>query len=323
MDTGFVGLGKMGANMARRLLSGGHHVAVSNRSPGPVEELAKEGASPAWSRAELVQILTPPRVVWTVLPAGEVTEQAVMDVGGLLEPGDVVVDAANSYYRDSMRRATLLAERGVHFVDAGTSGGIWGLENGYSMSVGGPVEAVDIVRPLIETLAPGPATGWGHVGPNGAGHFTKMVHNGIEYGMMEAYAEGFALLRSKDEFDLDLHQVAELWREGSVIRSWLLDLAARALDPDPTLGTVAPVVRDSGEGRWTVLEAIDQGVSTPVIAAALNERFSSRDEVGFAARLLSALRGQFGGHEVPKAAPDGGEGNGTTGGQDAGVKAPQ
>ncbi len=302
METGFVGLGRMGANMARRLLSGGHRVVVSNRSPGPVEDLAREGASPSWSRAELVGMLTKPRVVWTVLPAGDATEEAVAELGGLLEAGDVLVDAANSYYRDSMRRAALLSEGGVHFVDAGTSGGIWGREYGYSMSVGGSAEAVGIVRPLIETLAPGRETGWGHVGPTGSGHFTKMVHNGIEYGMMQAYAEGFALLRSKEEFALDLHQVAELWREGSVIRSWLLDLAARALDPDPTLSAVAPVVHDSGEGRWTVLEAIDQGVPAPVIAAALNARFDSRDEIGYAARLLSALRGQFGGHEVPAAA---------------------
>jgi 6-phosphogluconate dehydrogenase len=293
----------MGANMARRLLSGGHRVVVSNRSPGPVETLASAGGVPAWSRAELVNLLTPPRVVWTVLPAGDATEEAVTDLAGLLAPGDVLVDAANSYYRDSMRRAESLAERGVHFVDAGTSGGIWGGENGYSMSVGGSPEAVGIVRPLIQTLAPGPATGWGHVGPSGAGHFTKMVHNGIEYGMMQAYAEGFDLLRSKDEFGLDLHQVAELWREGSVIRSWLLDLAARALEPDPSLSAIAPVVHDSGEGRWTLLEAIDQGVPAPVIAAALNARFSSRDEIGYAARLLSALRGQFGGHEVPAASP--------------------
>ena len=266
-----------------------------------MEALAREGAAPAWSRAELVEMLAPPRVVWTVLPAGEATEEAVQELGGLLAPGDVLVDAANSYYRDSMRRAESLAERGVHFVDAGTSGGIWGRENGYSMSLGGPPEAVEIVRPLIETLAPGPATGWGHVGPSGAGHFTKMVHNGIEYGLMQAYAEGFALLRSKEEFALDMHQVAELWREGSVIRSWLLDLAARALDPDPSLSAIAPVVHDSGEGRWTVLEAIEQGVPAPVIAASLNVRFSSRDETGYAARLLSALRGQFGGHEVPAA----------------------
>jgi 6-phosphogluconate dehydrogenase len=301
MDTGFVGLGRMGANMARRLLSGGHRVVVANRSPEPVEALAREGATPAWSRAGLVDMLAPPRVVWTVLPAGEATEAAAQELGGLLAPGDVLVDAANSYYRDSMRRAGSLAERGVHFVDAGTSGGIWGRENGYSMSIGGPPEAVEIIRPLIETLAPGAATGWGYVGPSGAGHFTKMVHNGIEYGLMQAYAEGFALLRSKKEFALDMHQVAELWREGSVIRSWLLDLAARALDPDPSLSAIAPVVHDSGEGRWTVLEAIEQGVPAPVIAASLNARFSSRDETGYAARLLSALRGQFGGHEVPAA----------------------
>lgn len=302
METGFVGLGRMGANMARRLLLGGHTVVVSNRSPGPVETLASEGAVPAWSRAELVERLAPPRVVWTVLPAGVTTEAAVDEVGGLLSPGDVLIDAANSYYGDSVRRAEKLLQRGVHFVDAGTSGGIWGRENGYSMSLGGPAEAVEIITPLAQTLAPGADRGWGHVGPSGAGHFTKMVHNGIEYGMMQAYAEGFALMRSKEAFGLDVHQVAELWREGSVIRSWLLDLAAQALLPDPALEAVAPVVHDSGEGRWTVLEAIDQGVPVPVIAAALNARFGSRDEVGYAARIVSALRGQFGGHEVPSLA---------------------
>lgn len=301
MDTGFVGLGRMGANMVRRLLSGGYRVVVANRSPGPVETLAQEGAVPAWSRAELVAALSAPRIVWTMLPAGEVTENAVRELGELMAEGDVIVDAANSYYRDSMRRAAELAARGIHLVDAGTSGGIWGREYGYSISAGGSPEAVALVRPLIETLAPAPDKGWGHVGPSGAGHFTKMVHNGIEYGLMQAYAEGFALLRSREEYQLDVHQVAELWREGSVIRSWLLDLAARALEPDPNLSAVAPVVYDSGEGRWTVLEAIDQGVPTPVISAALNARFSSRDVNGFSARLLSALRGQFGGHEVPSA----------------------
>ena len=301
METGFVGLGRMGANMARRLMTGGHRVVVTNRSPEPIEKLAAEGAIPAMTRAELVGLMKPPRVVWTVLPAGETTEQAVDELAGLLQPGDLIVDAANSHYKDSMRRAAAVAERGVLFVDAGTSGGIWGRENGYSMSVGGSAEAAAMVRPLIETLAPAPDRGWGHVGPVGAGHFVKMVHNGIEYGMMEAYAEGFDLLRSKNEFAFDAHQVAELWREGSVIRSWLLDLAARALEPDPTLAAVAPVVQDSGEGRWTVLEAVDQGVPAPVIAAALNVRFSSRDQTGYAARLLSALRGQFGGHAVAAA----------------------
>jgi 6-phosphogluconate dehydrogenase len=299
MEAGFVGLGRMGANMARRLMAGGHRVVVGNRSPEPVEQLAAEGAIPARSRAELVELLTAPRVVWTVLPAGAPTEEAVTELGDLLRRGDVVVDAANSYYRDSMRRAESLAARGIHFVDAGTSGGIWGRENGYSMSVGGSAEAFAIVRPLVETLAPALDRGWGHVGPSGAGHFVKMVHNGIEYGMMQAYAEGFDLLRSKEEFGFDAHQVAELWREGSVIRSWLLDLAARALESDATLAAIAPRVEDSGEGRWTVLEAIEQGVAAPVIGAALNARFTSRDDTGYAARLLAALRGQFGGHPVP------------------------
>jgi 6-phosphogluconate dehydrogenase len=303
METGFVGLGRMGANMARRLMAGGHRVVVTNRSPEPIAKLAAEGAIPAMTRAELVSLMKPPRVVWTVLPAGDTTQQAIDELAGLLERGDLVADAANSHYKDSIRRAAALAERGIHFVDAGTSGGIWGREYGYSMSVGGSPEAAAMVRPLVEALAPAPDRGWGHVGPVGAGHFVKMVHNGIEYGMMEAYAEGFDLLRSKNELSLDAHQVAELWREGSVIRSWLLDLAARALEPDPTLAAVAPLVQDSGEGRWTVLEAVEQGVSAPVIAAALNVRFSSRDQTGYAARLLSALRGQFGGHAVAAAEP--------------------
>ena len=306
METGFVGLGRMGANMARRLMAGGHRVVVTNRSPEPIQELATEGAVAALPRAELVGSMKAPRVVWTVLPAGETTQKAVDELAGLLKPGDLIVDAANSHYTDSMRRASILAERGIHFVDAGTSGGIWGKENGYSMSVGGSAEAVAMMLPLVKTLAPAADRGWGHVGPVGSGHFVKMVHNGVEYGMMEAYAEGFDLLRSKNEFALDTHQVAELWREGSVIRSWLLDLAARALEPDPTLAAVAPVVQDSGEGRWTVLEAVNQGVSAPVIAAALNVRFSSRDETGYAARILSALRGQFGGHAVAAAEPPAG-----------------
>lgn len=301
METGIVGLGRMGANMARRLISGGHRVAVSNRSPEIVHQLAAEGAVPTGSRAELVQVLQVPRVVWVVLPAGVPTEEAVEEMASLLEPGDVLVDAANSHYRDSMRRAETLQRRGIHFVDAGTSGGIWGRENGYSMSLGGSPAAVSIVRPLVETLAPASSRGWGYVGPSGAGHFVKMVHNGIEYGLMEAYAEGFDLMRSKTEFGLDLHQVAQLWREGSVIRSWLLDLTARAIAADSTLEAIAPVVEDSGEGRWTVLEAVGQGVSTPVISAALNVRFSSRDATRYAARLLAALRGQFGGHAVPGA----------------------
>jgi len=299
MDTGFVGLGRMGANMTRRLMAAGHRVVVSNRSRGPVDELAAEGAIPARSREDLVAALKAPRVVWVVLPAGDVTESAVAELANHLERGDVLVDAGNSFYRDSIRRAEALSGRGILFMDIGTSGGIWGRENGYGLSVGGSAEGLAFVRPLLEVLAPAPDRGWGYVGPSGSGHFVKMVHNGIEYGMMQAYAEGFALLESKREFGLDPHQIAEIWRFGTVIRSWLLDLAARALEGDPSLALVAPTIEDSGEGRWTVLEAITDGVPAPVISAALNARFSSRDETGYSARLVSALRGQFGGHEVP------------------------
>jgi 6-phosphogluconate dehydrogenase len=299
METGVVGLGRMGANMARRMMAGGHRVVVSNRSPGPVAALAAEGAVATSARSEIKALLAAPRAVWVVLPAGEVTEQAVEELGGLLDPGDLVIDGGNSYYRDSIRHAEQLRARGIGFVDCGTSGGIWGLDNGYSLMVGGDDEAIALIRPLLRTLAPGPDTGWGHVGPVGAGHFVKMVHNGIEYGLMEAYAEGFSLMRSKTEFALDLHRVAEIWREGSVVRSWLLDLAANALKSDPTLASVEPRVADSGEGRWTALEAIEQGVAAPVILSALGVRFASQDDFGFADRLLAALRGQFGGHAVP------------------------
>ena len=299
METAVVGLGRMGANMARRMMAGGHCVVVSNRSPGPIAELASEGAVPASTRAELKDLLTPPRSVWVVLPAGEVTEQAVGELGGLLDAGDLIIDGGNSYYRDSVRRAGQLRARGVGYVDCGTSGGIWGLKGGYSLMLGGDDQSLARIRPLLETLAPGPDRGWGHVGPVGAGHFVKMVHNGIEYGMMQAYAEGFSIMRAKEEFGLDLHQVAEIWREGSVVRSWLLDLAANALQPDPTLANIEPRVADSGEGRWTALEAIEHGIAAPVILSALNVRFTSQDEVGFNDRLLAALRGQFGGHPVP------------------------
>ena len=221
------------------------------------------------------------------------------ELGGLLDAGDLIIDGGNSYYRDSVRRAGQLRARGVGYVDCGTSGGIWGLKGGYSLMLGGDDQSLARIRPLLETLAPGPDRGWGHVGPVGAGHFVKMVHNGIEYGMMQAYAEGFSIMRAKEEFGLDLHQVAEIWREGSVVRSWLLDLAANALQPDPTLANIEPRVADSGEGRWTALEAIEHGIAAPVILSALNVRFTSQDEVGFNDRLLAALRGQFGGHPVP------------------------
>ena len=298
MDIGVVGLGKMGANMARRLLEGGHRVVVANRSPEPVARLADEGAVPTRDLAALVDLLPSPRVVWIMVPAGDPTEKMVLEVADLLAQGDVIVDGGNSNYKDSVRRAAALSQQGLGFVDAGTSGGIWGRAEGYSLMVGGTEEAVALVRPALETLAPAHDQGWGHVGPAGAGHFVKMVHNGIEYGLMEAYAEGFEILRAKEEFGLDLHQVAEIWRYGSVVRSWLLDLTAAALAEDQELSAIEGWVADSGEGRWTVAEAIDQDVPAPVITLSLLMRLASRQDESYAAKLLAAMRNQFGGHAV-------------------------
>jgi 6-phosphogluconate dehydrogenase len=258
------------------------------------------GARGAHALEELVRQLKAPRAVWIMVPAGDPTEATVRALAELLSAGDTIIDGGNSNYKESIRRAGMIAERGLHFVDAGTSGGIWGLTEGYSLMVGGPNEAVDRVRPIFETLAPAKDQGWAHVGPVGSGHFTKMVHNGIEYGMMQAYAEGFSILKHKKEFNLDLSQIAELWRTGSVVRSWLLDLTARALKDDQDLSSIAPYVSDSGEGRWTVAEAIDLDVPAPVITLALIQRLRSRDSESFTDRLLSALRNQFGGHAVKK-----------------------
>jgi 6-phosphogluconate dehydrogenase len=301
MQLGMIGLGKMGANMTTRLLRGGHDVVAFDRSPDAVKASVAQGARGADSLDGLVKQLTVPRSVWVMVPAGDPTESTVRALAERLEPGDTIIDGGNSNYKESMRRAGMVAERGVHFVDVGTSGGVWGLTEGYSLMVGGPTEAVDRLRPIFETLAPAKDKGWGHVGPSGAGHFTKMVHNGIEYGMMQAYAEGFSILKHKEEFSLDLAQIAELWRTGSVVRSWLLDLTARALGEDQDLSSIAPYVADSGEGRWTVAEAIDLDVSAPVITLALLQRLRSRDAESFSDRLLAALRNQFGGHAVKKA----------------------
>lgn len=246
-------------------------------------------------------MMTPPRAVWIMLPAGEVTEEAVRRFSNLMDVGDVLIDGGNSNYKDSMRRSAYLADKGIYYVDSGTSGGIWGLSEGYSLMVGGRSEAIAIIRPALETLAPAADRGWAHVGPSGAGHFVKMIHNGIEYGMMQAYAEGFEILRAKHEFDLDLHQIAELWRYGSVVRSWLLDLTANALAEDQDLSDLRGWVADSGEGRWTVFEAIDQDVPAPIITLALQMRFVSRQDDSYAAKLLAAMRNQFGGHAVKKA----------------------
>ncbi len=300
MELAMIGLGKMGGNMAARLLRGGHHVVVYNRSPAPVRAAEAEGAEAATSLEDVVARLSGPRTVWLMLPAGQVTEDAVIHLAGLLSPGDILVDGGNSNYKDSQRRAAFLADKGIYFVDSGTSGGIWGLAEGYSLMVGGRPEAIAHVRPALETLAPAADRGWGHVGPPGAGHFVKMVHNGIEYGMMQAYAEGFEILRAKKEFGLDLHQIAEVWRYGSVVRSWLLDLTAVALAEDAELSDLRGWVADSGEGRWTVFEAIDLDVPAPVITLALQMRFVSRQEESYAAKLLAAMRNQFGGHAVRK-----------------------
>ncbi len=300
MRIGIVGLGKMGGNMARRLLAGGHGVVGYNRSPAAVARLVADGGEGAGSLEELAAALSPPRAVWLMIPAGEPVDRAVEDLLPLLEEGDLLADGGNSNYRDSLRRAARVEGAGLLWADVGTSGGVWGLREGYSLMVGGSPEAVERLRPVLETLAPAPDRGWGHVGPAGAGHFVKMVHNGIEYGLMEAYAEGFAILERKSEFSLDLRRVAEIWRHGSVVRSWLLDLTARALGENPGLEGVAPWVADSGEGRWTLAEAIDLEVPVPVIALSLIQRLRSRDPDSFSDRLLAALRHQFGGHAIHK-----------------------
>jgi 6-phosphogluconate dehydrogenase len=300
MELGMIGLGRMGANMTERLLRAGHRMVVYDVNPNAVQQSVTLGAIGARSLEELVKELQPPRAVWLMVPAGEVVENTLSSVSSVLEKNDVVIDGGNSNYKDSLRRATALETKGLHFIDAGTSGGIWGLREGYCLMVGGSKEAVDRLRPIFESLAPAADHGWAHVGPVGSGHFAKMVHNGIEYGLMQAYAEGFALLHKKTDFNFDLAQIAEVWRHGSVVRSWLLDLTAEALAEDSDLEHIRPYVADSGEGRWTVMEAIDQSVSAPVITLALMERFRSRDEEAFADRLLAVMRNKFGGHAVKK-----------------------
>jgi 6-phosphogluconate dehydrogenase len=301
MKLAMIGLGRMGGNMSRRLLKAGHQVVGYNHSPETARQLHSEaGLSPAFSLAEAIAQLEAPRLVWLMLPAGEATESTLQQLAGLLARGDLVVDGGNSNFRDSMRRAAELAAKGITLLDAGVSGGVWGLENGYGLMVGGDEAAARRLQPIFEALAPAPDKGWGRVGPSGAGHFTKMVHNGIEYGLMQAYAEGFEILAARQDFKLDLHQIAEMWRHGTVVRSWLLDLAARALEGDPTLKDIAGYVEDSGEGRWTVFEAINESVPAPVITLSLMQRFASRQPESFANKLIAALRNQFGGHAVKK-----------------------
>ena len=298
MQLGMVGLGRMGANMTTRLLRGGHSVVVFDQNPQAVATASADGAQGAASLADLVAQLAAPRAVWVMVPSGEPTEASIAALAGLLSPGDTIIDGGNSNYKESMRRGVSLAAQGIALVDVGTSGGVWGLKEGYALMIGGEAAAVERLRPIFETLAPATDRGWARVGPSGAGHFTKMVHNGIEYGMMQAYAEGFSILQHKQELELDLAQVAELWRHGSVVRSWLLDLTARALSENPAMKGIAPYVSDSGEGRWTVAEAIDLDVPAPVITLSLLQRLRSRDTESYTDRLLSAMRNQFGGHAI-------------------------
>ena len=301
MRIAMVGLGKMGLNMTRRLLRGGHEVVAFARSPAAIEEASREGAIPAATLAEAVAKLSAPRVVWLMVPAGAPVDENVEALAGLLAEGDVVVDGGNSMYKDAPRRAERLGRRGIRFLDAGTSGGIWGLSEGYCLMVGGDEAAFRLLTPVLATLAP--PDGFAYMGPHGAGHFVKMVHNGVEYGMMQSYAEGFELL-STSPFPLDLPAIASLWNRGSVVRSWLLELAGRALSRDPSLSGLSPYVEDSGEGRWTVERSIEAGVPLPVIGLSLYMRFLSRQENSFAMRMLAALRNEFGGHAVKAAAPE-------------------
>jgi 6-phosphogluconate dehydrogenase len=302
MDIAIIGLGKMGANMARRLINGGHRVVGVDQSLEAAQKLAAEtGLVAAGTLAEAVAALPAPRAVWVMVPAGAPTEAVIGELAGLLSPGDIIIDGGNTFYKDDIRRAAILKEKAIHYVDVGTSGGVWGLKEGYSLMIGGETEAVQRLGPIFETLAPAADKGWGHVGGVGAGHFVKMVHNGIEYGLMQAYAEGFEIMHAKKDFALDLHQVAEIWRAGSVVRSWLLDLTAEALKGDQDLSEIAGYVSDSGEGRWTVFEAVDLDVPAPVITLSLQQRFVSRQDESYAAKLLAAMRNQFGGHAVKKA----------------------
>ena len=299
MKIGMIGLGKMGANMATRLRRHGFDVVGYDRAATALQPLVREtGVVPASSVENLVSQLGAPRIVWLMLPSGGPTSDQIAELARLLSPGDAVVDGGNSYYRDSQRHAALLAEKGIGFMDAGTSGGVWGLENGYCMMVGASPSVAALLEPVLKALAPAPDRGWAHVGPVGAGHFVKMIHNGIEYGMMQALAEGLSLMEHKQEFALDLAKISELWRHSSVVRSWLLDLTAQALQADQKLDGIAPVVPDSGEGRWTAIEAVEQGIAAPVITLALQMRFQSQDERNFSPRLLALMRHAFGGHAV-------------------------
>ena len=299
MKLAMIGLGKMGMNMARRLLQGGHDVVAYNRSRGKTDEIAGEGAIPAYTLEEVVRKLSPPRIVWIMLPAGAAVDDHVNSFGSLLSSGDIVIDGGNNYFKEDLKHEGQLAVNGIRFMDAGVSGGIWGLEIGYCLMVGGDEEVYRISEPVLKTLAP--KDGYLHCGPVGSGHFVKMVHNGIEYGMMQAYAEGFEILEKSDySASMDFRKIAHLWNQGSVIRSWLLELAEEAFARDPKLDGLKGYVADSGEGRWTVRQAIDLGVPAPVIATSLFMRFASREEDSFGNKVLAALRHEFGGHAVVK-----------------------
>lgn len=324
MQLAIIGLGRMGANIARRLMRDGHEIVAYDVSHDAVETLAREGAKPAGSLEDLVGKLAPPRAIWVMLPAGKITEDCITTLTGLLSAGDTVIDGGNSYYKDDVRRAAALKQKSLTYVDVGTSGGVWGLERGYCMMIGGAKEAVDRLDPIFASLAPGEGSiaktperdgrdprvekGYMHTGPAGSGHFVKMVHNGIEYGLMQAYAEGFEILKEKastelaedQRFDLDLTDIAEVWRRGSVVSSWLLDLTAQALAERPALDNYSGIVADSGEGRWTIEAAIEEAVPANVLSAALYARFASRKPGAFALKLLSAMRAKFGGHVEPK-----------------------
>jgi len=302
MELGMIGLGKMGGFMTERLVRGGHRVIGFDRDPAVVQKLAEKGAGSANSLDNIISQLKTPRAIWLMVPAGDPVDQTIAALVPHLAPGDTIIDGGNSYYKDSVRRAAALAPKKINFVDCGTSGGVWGLTEGYSMMVGGDADVVKRLSPIFETLAPGPDKGWGRVGPAGSGHFVKMVHNGIEYGIMQAYAEGLDLLRHKKEFSLDLLQIGKIWQFGSVIRSWLLDLTVDALSKNPTLAGIEGYVTDSGEGRWTVIEGVELGVPVPVISGALDMRFRSQDPEPFANKLLAMMRHEFGGHAVKTAA---------------------
>ncbi len=320
MKLAMIGLGRMGGNMARRLMKNGHQIVAYDVGKASVDALAKDGAEGAYTLAEMVKKLSSPRVVWLMVPAGEITDKAVSDVAALLSKGDIIIDGGNSYYKDDVRRARALEAKGIHYVDVGTSGGVWGIERGYCLMIGGNKSAVDTVTPILRTLAPGRGDvertpgrekktgtaeeGFLHCGPVGAGHFTKMIHNGIEYGLMQAYAEGLDILRGANgenlaadmRYDFDLGEITEVWRRGSVVGSWLLDLTAMALVESPTLAEYSGFVQDSGEGRWTVQAAVEEGVPAEVLTSSLYTRFRSRQEHTFAEKVLSAMRKKFGGH---------------------------